>query len=202
MKLTYKCLLAITLLLALSILPFPAAAQTTDEEETFELEDTVALAAFRIPVNCSWWHELFPRFCVRHHQAAYGDNGDGVISPCDIIVLKSIFGTVKYHIRWVGPTYYLSDGRVVEPLTLEGAQAGDPVGQVFKEVQPNYGRTFNVTGWRRFATDDDSLDAPQPPVAKDIFKFDDGSEAAVAAVRTNIRAVRIVEPVPVPTATE
>ena len=60
-------------------------------------------AAAAVPANCSTWHELYPTFCNYHHQDAYTDNGDGVISACDFITFD---GGLPQHIDWVGPTYF------------------------------------------------------------------------------------------------
>ncbi len=92
-----------------------------------------------IPPNGSQWHELYPVFCTPHVQDDYQDNGDGVVSVCDVIFVD---GT-RYHVDWAGPTYYLSwsggaDERWCEPE--EGTE-------FWHEVAPNFCQTWEVLGW-------------------------------------------------------
>jgi hypothetical protein len=93
------------------------------------------------------WHELYPNYCVMHHQDYYWDNGDGVVSPCDYIVLDGIC----YHITWVGPTYYMSDVsgsggvRVAEPVTSNAGES--PVCEIWHEIYPNFCHEFHVDSW-------------------------------------------------------
>jgi len=104
------------------------------------------LVAGNIPADCSTWHELYPNFCLNHHQDAYGDNGDGVVSPCDGIKLDG----ACYHITAVGPTYwttcYPPDGSppytvVFEPVDPAG---GNPVCQTWHQIYPDFCGTIHV----------------------------------------------------------
>lgn len=99
-----------------------------------------------IPADCATWHELYPAFCLYHHQDAYGDNGDGVVSACDGIKLDG----ACYHITHVGPTYwttcYPPDGSnpytvVFEPVETTG---GNPVCEIWHEVYPEFCNTIHV----------------------------------------------------------
>ncbi len=47
-----------------------------------------------VPADCVIWHEVAPEFCLFEHQDGYVDNGDGVISECDYILLDGIW----YHV--------------------------------------------------------------------------------------------------------
>lgn len=98
-----------------------------------------------IPPDCSDWHELHPNFCYVDHQDGYEDNGDGVVSACDVIIL----GGVRYHIDWAGPTYWLvpvagGDEHWVEPSEPTG---GDPTGEIWHEVYPVFCQEWEVVGW-------------------------------------------------------
>lgn len=99
-----------------------------------------------IPVGCSEWHELFPNFCVIHHQDAYQDNGDGVVSVCDIIVLS---GT-RYHVDWVGPTYELEDMVTSDRVWYEPTDPfppTNPVCSTWHQVAPDFCMAKHVDGW-------------------------------------------------------
>ncbi|MBM3319887.1 MAG: hypothetical protein FJY73_04350 [Candidatus Eisenbacteria bacterium] len=93
-----------------------------------------------IPGDCATWHELYPNYCIPHHQDAYQDNGDGVVSVCDYIILDGI----RYHIIWVGPTYFTDDGHVWEPV---GDPSGSPICQDWHMVYPVYCHVAHVDDW-------------------------------------------------------
>lgn len=103
-----------------------------------------------IPPNCSAWHELWPIFCQPHHQDGYHDNdGDGMISPCDEIILNH----AGYHVVWVGPTYHMSRVTppgsipfIAEPFSPE-LPGESPVCEIWQEIYPNFGRQFHVDSW-------------------------------------------------------
>jgi len=91
------------------------------------------------PADCSTWHELYPNFCLIHHQDSYTDNGDGVLSACDYIVLDG----VSYHVDWVGPTYIMG-GTYWEPIDPPG---GNPICQTWHQVHPQYCAYGHVDDW-------------------------------------------------------
>jgi hypothetical protein len=99
-----------------------------------------------IPADCSTWHELYPAFCALHHQDSFEDNGDGLLSPCDFIELSGI----RYHIVWVGPTYFLQnlgDGGLAtfEPTT---PQPGNPTCQIWHDIGPSsFCQERHVDNW-------------------------------------------------------
>lgn len=94
----------------------------------------------QIPPNCVTWHELWPNNCAPHHQDRYIDNGDGVISPCDYILLNNKW----FHIEWVGPTYFMTcippgggppvPGFIAEPQTLN--PTADPYCETWHWIWP------------------------------------------------------------------
>jgi hypothetical protein len=99
-----------------------------------------------IPADCSEWHELFPNFCTIHHQDAYEDNGDGIVSVCDIIIL----GGVRYHVDWAGPTYELEDMLTGERVWYEPTDPTfptNPVCSTWLQVAPDFGWAHHVDGW-------------------------------------------------------
>ncbi|MBC8367776.1 hypothetical protein H8E52_10230 [bacterium] len=126
-----------------------------------------------IPGNCSTWHELFPAHCTPHHQTEYEDNGDGMLSACDYIYLDG----ERYHVEWVGPTYYLDCDIVTEPLG--DSNPNDPVCEEWIEVWPNHGMVRHVIGW------EDNGDGVVSPC--DIIYFSDGLICHIADIGTNIR---------------
>ena len=67
-----------------------------------------------VPNDCSTWHELWPTYCIMHHQDSYEDDGDGLISPCDYFTLDG----VRYHIDWVGRRIISSPLRVLRTRLL------------------------------------------------------------------------------------
>lgn len=93
-----------------------------------------------IPPAGSIWHELYPAFCADHTQTDYEDNGDGIVSVCDYILLD---GT-RWHIADVGPTYWTT--RIPpnggEPTTVvfepTDPAPGSPVGQIWHEIHPSF----------------------------------------------------------------
>jgi len=130
-------LLTLAALIALAV---PAGAQ-------MYLELGIAPIRFDIPPNGSEWHELHPNFCVVHPQEGYIDNGDGVVSVCDNIVI----GGIIYHIDWAGPTYYMVDVSNGEPWFVEPEDpqtSGDPTGEMWHVVAgPEFCTMYPVDGW-------------------------------------------------------
>jgi len=99
------------------------------------------------PGFCSLWHEISPTFCQEWHQVGYEDNGDGVVSPCDYIILQQApAAPIRFHVDSVSPTVYLDcNGAVMEPATL-GWLGGDPYTTQWLMLFPTTG-TFDVGGW-------------------------------------------------------
>jgi len=108
--------------------------------------DIPAGKALQIPGDCSTWHELYPVYCTPHHQDLFEDNGDGVISPCDYITLDGL----RYHVQWVGPTYFLSGlggepPEVYEPTEPQTGQ--NPTCETWHEIYPEFSLQKHVDGW-------------------------------------------------------
>ena len=102
-----------------------------------------------IPADCSTWHELWPSFGAAHHQDSYDDaNGDNEMSVCDNFVLD---GTTL-HVDWVGPTYHfvpVAGGYDVwtEPSLDPEHDPGNPIGETWHQVYPNFCFEFPIEGW-------------------------------------------------------
>jgi len=92
-----------------------------------------------IPPDGSQWHELYPTFCNAHTQNGYEDNGDGVVSMCDVIIIDGI----RYHVDWAGPTYYLT---YAEPY-MERWVEPEPGTEFLHEVAPNFCQTWEILEW-------------------------------------------------------
>ncbi len=92
-----------------------------------------------IPPNGAQWHELYPAFCTPHLQNDYQDNGDGVVSECDVIVADGI----RYHVDWAGPTYYLAWTEAPGERWLEP----EPGTEFLHEVAPVFCQTWEILDW-------------------------------------------------------
>lgn len=99
------------------------------------------------PADCATWHELYPNYCIPHHQDAYQDSdGDGMISPCDVIVLDGS----DFHIIWVGPTYFLRclvDGTELVCEPTQPPSGGNPTCEIWHEVYPSFCMEHHVDDW-------------------------------------------------------
>ena len=109
---------SVALLLGLVALAVPATAVPPMTAQ-FDIDTQVVPGqGWAIPPDCSVWHELYPDFCVPHHQAGYDDSdGSGTVSPCDNILEAGFC----WHIESVTTTYFFS------PVTGGGQSAAEPV---------------------------------------------------------------------------
>lgn len=130
-----NCLIAVALV---ALLVLPAGAQYL-EYQGAPLRDP-------IPPNGEPWHELYPNFCVIHPQDNYEDNGDGIVSVCDVVT----FGGTRYHVDWVGPTYIMEciiSGEIGYFEPTEIYPEGDPTGQMWHQVYPCFCMEGIVQEW-------------------------------------------------------
>ena len=130
---------AIVALVGLVAMAAPAGAQTHFELLGSPVRDVV-------PPDCTDWIELFPTFGPIHHQDLYEDDGDGQVSVCDFITLN---GT-RYHIDWVGPTYWLVEITGADEMWCEPTipdPGGNPTCEIWFEVAPGYGDEWHVDDW-------------------------------------------------------
>ncbi len=131
-----------------------------------------------IPPDGSPWHELFPNFCIMHTQTGYGDNGDGVVSVCDMIYIDG----QPHHIIWTGPTYYLYGDTGPAFYEPTGEPGGIPIGQTWHEVAPNFCVEHTVIEW-------EDADGDGEVSHCDIIQFEDGSAWHVEEIRLDITVV-------------
>jgi len=124
----------VVMALLMVALAMPAAAQMYLEfsGSPVRYDDTV-------PPDGSVWHELYPVFCNARIQDGYEDNGDGVVSVCDVIIIDGI----RYHVDWAGPTYYLT---LAEPPSERWVEP-EGTGDFLHEVAPIFCQTWEVLEW-------------------------------------------------------
>lgn len=96
-----------------------------------------------IPANCSTWHELHPNFCAVYHQDFYCDNGDGIVSACDQIVMDC----GCFHVTWAGPTYVLEFQGMVSYWEPIGEYGPIPVCETWHQVYPEFCMAGHVDMW-------------------------------------------------------
>jgi hypothetical protein len=141
-----------------------------------------------IPPECSTWHELYPAYCTDHHQDGFEDNGDGELSPCDLIVLDG----ERLHIVWVGPTFYLVDPTGVESIWEPVGDYPGPVNptcQDWLQTLPDYGFVAHVDGW------DDNGDGVLGVCDYVVIA---GRAWHIERIEVNIRTTPITTPMPDP----
>ena len=107
---------------------------------------------------CTYWHELWPTYCLEYHVEAWEDNGDEILSVCDNLDLKSTLEglTKKYHVERVTVTLVLSNSThtiYLEPdigdAPIEDALAclTNPWAAYWHEVYPEFCREYEVIDW-------------------------------------------------------
>jgi len=137
MRITKLFLLAI-LVAAVS---FPATAQDTTAPQRIHL-DLDANADLAGAWDDTFWHELYPNYCAIWHLK-YID-GDGQLKACN----NAVFDRGRFHIDWVGPTYFLDCLGIVAEPSGEVNPDGDPTGEVWHEVYPDYCKEWVVEEWK------------------------------------------------------
>ena len=174
------------LVIGLALLALPAAGQSQKIYLDFGGDATRAVAA---GWECTEWHELFPDFCKVWHLDKIEGGGD--LKECAI----AWFNGQRFHIDWVGPTYFLDCGKIAEPTGDVGGSDGlyDPTCQIWEEVWPNHGKRYHVDGWED-ANGSGTLDEC------DYVILDDGSYCHLSRIGLNIQISPVPVPVPVPTA--
>lgn len=163
-------LIKLTMLAAGLLLLIPAIGSAQDGSIFLDLNEPLREG---IPADGSTWHELYPMFCMDRQQTQYEDNGDGIMSHCDYIYLDG----ERFHIEWVGPTYYLDCDIIMEPMGESNPDG--PICEEWIEIHPQHGAIRHVVGW------DDNGDGVVSPC--DVIFFHDGLMCHVADVGTNIR---------------
>lgn len=161
----------------------PAMAQ--DEAPTRVHLDLAANTAIDAGWECTEWHELYPAECSIHHLDKI--EGDGELEACNY----AWFDGRRYHIDWVGPTYFLDCRGVVAEPSSEVNEDGNPVGEVWHEVSPNYCDEHKVVGW-------EDADGDGQISECDYVTFDNGDVCHVDRIGLDV----IISPAPVPIGVE
>lgn len=136
MRLTKLFLLG--LLVALVTLPASAQDPTVPQQIHLDLDANADLAD---TWDDTYWHELWPNYCAVWHLNYI--EGDGQLRECNY----AVFDDGRYHIDWVGPTYFLDCLGIVAEPSGEVNPDGDPTGEIWHEVYPNYCDEWFVEGW-------------------------------------------------------
>ena len=174
----FRLALAVVPLLAVAAVPALAhEGVVSTEQERIHL-DLAADEDLTTGWSCTEWHELYPEECaVRHLEEI---EGDGELRECNY----AKFDDGRYHIDWVGPTYFLDCGWVAEPSSGMNAD-GDPTGEIWHEVKPDYCKEHVVTRWDD-ANGNGELDEC------DFVAFDDGQVCHIYRISVDI----IISPAP------
>ena len=173
---------ALTILATCLLLAVPAAAHETGREHTHL--DLNADDGFRDNEGTGWsctlWHELWPNYCGISHLEKI--EGDGKLKACNF----ARFSDGRYHIDWVGPTYFWDCGFVTETGIgdISSDETNKP-GDVHHEAWPDHGETHILEGWED--SDGDGVLGPC-----DVGFFRDGSVCHLQRVGLNI----IISPAP------
>ena len=141
-------LMAVMMVLVTTALLPDAPAQEPVQRIYLSLDVPALKNLNDIPPDCSNWNELWPDFGQPHHQSGYEDNNDGVVSPCDVIILDG----EDWHIIWSGPTYYLHSmgpepGEVIVEPNLAPHDPANPIGEVWHEIWPFFCQEIPIEGW-------------------------------------------------------
>ena len=100
---------------------------------------------------CTYWHELYPIYCLKYHVTGWDDNGDGLLSPCDKIELQDqkTRESLWYHVEDLTLTLNLS-GTLIE--FMDGYSSlydpiMNPVCTYWHEVYPEYSNEYHIIDW-------------------------------------------------------
>jgi len=103
----------------------------------------------------SWWHEVYPNYCVIWQITGWIDNGNGYLDYCDTVTIETPDGSEV-------DTGHVSEGVetdiVTTPLPTPGDEydhnidgyipmMGSPVGTWWHELWPNYCRQYFLDTW-------------------------------------------------------
>ncbi|MBU8932996.1 MAG: dockerin type I repeat-containing protein [candidate division Zixibacteria bacterium] len=117
----------------------------------------------------TYWHEVYPEYCVVHRLEWWEDNGNGYLDSCDYIGMSSEEGSVSYHITdnkpdiisqpvppWIPddppgpgeppplPPFQWEFDEVIGNF-VPGGQ--DPTGTEWMELYPNHGEAWDLERW-------------------------------------------------------
>jgi len=104
----------------------------------------------------TWWHEVYPNYCVIWQITGWVDNGNGYLDYCDTVTIETPDGAEVY-------TGHVSEGVetdiVTTPLPTPGDEydhnldgyipsMGDPTGTMWHELWPNFCQWWELIEWR------------------------------------------------------
>jgi len=100
---------------------------------------------------CTWWHELYPKYCNEYHIIGWEDNDDGVLSPCDMVDLDPIG---LYHVKGVTLTLFVIPEIQGVPMYIEWEDGFEsmydiktnPIGP-WHEVYPEFCLPYVLVDW-------------------------------------------------------
>ncbi len=103
------------------------------------------------------WHELYPNYCIAPFTITdWKDNGDGILSPCDTIVMQGPDLTESCE-HVVEVTYTLELTPLQDPIVdtwwdfTEHSEGLDPlenpVCSFWVEIHPDFGITWHIDYW-------------------------------------------------------
>jgi hypothetical protein len=145
--------LGVSVLAGLFLLPLPPLTLVSRANPILEVVLDINTSylpglGWRIPPNCSNWHELLPDYCTSHHQTDYQDaNGDGLVSAGDNILETP--GPYCWHIQQVLTSYFLScpdHGSFVAESDLPPRLPGTPVCRTWTVVS-DPPQQVHIDGW-------------------------------------------------------
>lgn len=179
-----------TLLVVFALsLPFLAVGQCSAASDTTYYDATNSLIDLSNPVGTQW-HELYPLYCTGPYTLTeWKDNGDGVLSPCDTIVMVAPDETESCeHVTQV--TYTLELTPLQEPIIdtwwdfTEHGTGGDPLTEpvcsYWHEVYPDFCMERHINGWDDTGNGSGKLDSC------DVIIDDYGNAFHVEGVHTDI----------------
>lgn len=128
------------LMLVVVTVSLPANAQDTTTPQRIHL-DLDANADLASDWDNTYWHELWPKYCAIWRLDHI--EGDGQLRACNY----AVFDHGRFHIDWVGPTYFLDCYGIVAEPSGDASTDSDPTGEVWHEVYPDYCKEWVVDGW-------------------------------------------------------
>jgi hypothetical protein len=140
-----------------------------------------------LPPDGTVWHEVHPDFCTHYDQIRYHDNGDDIVSICDMITLTDPTGaTYGHHITDVYWTYVFEEGPdflYFEALTDPHTS---PIKQSWHLVYPteDFCQYWGIIDWLD-ANNTNMIDACDELV----FMRPDGSQVMMHVVEVSIDIV-------------
>ncbi|MFH1372955.1 MAG: hypothetical protein ABII79_04090 [bacterium] len=111
----------------------------------------------------TFWHEVYPNFCVRRMCIGWTDNGSGILDSCDYIQLELLDGpdsgtVMEYHVEaWetdivttildIEEPPVPTPGKVKHNLDGYKPTDGSPIGSDWHELWPNYCVNWACSSW-------------------------------------------------------